>query len=67
MALVIAISAFEAVNSVGLPECILNLSEAAIYLSVATKSNRVNEAMMTTRDRARTHLISRCLSSSETP
>ncbi|HOI63090.1 MAG TPA: replication-associated recombination protein A [Mesotoga sp.] len=53
MALVIAISAFEAVNSVGLPECILNLSEAAIYLSVATKSNRVNEAMMTTRDRVR--------------
>jgi len=45
MALVVANAAFEAVNNVGLPECKLNLSEAAIYLSVATKSNRIYSAM----------------------
>jgi len=45
MALVVANAAFEAVNNVGLPECKLNLSEAAIYLSVATKSNRTYSAM----------------------
>ena len=45
IALVVANAAFEAVNNVGLPECKLNLSEAAIYLSVATKSNRIYSAM----------------------
>lgn len=41
MALLVAVSAFQAVERVGLPECTLNLSEAAIYLSVASKSNSV--------------------------
>lgn len=53
MALVIATSAFAAVDCIGLPECVLNLSEAAIYLSVATKSNSVNEAMIAARERVK--------------
>lgn len=45
MALLVAVAAFEAVEKVGLPECALNLSEAAIYLSISPKSNRVYLAM----------------------
>jgi len=54
MALVIANAAFQAVNNVGLPECILNLSEAAIYLSVATKSNRTYLAMVKAQEKVKT-------------
>ncbi|MDD3461289.1 AAA family ATPase [Mesotoga sp.] len=50
MALVIANATFQAVSNVGLPECVLNLSEAAIYLAVATKSNRTCSAMMKARE-----------------
>lgn len=39
LALLIAVAAFEAVEKVGLPECAINLSHAAIYLSLAPKSN----------------------------
>ncbi|MBO8161260.1 MAG: replication-associated recombination protein A [Thermosipho sp. (in: Bacteria)] len=49
MALVIATSTAYAVEYVGLPECILNLSECVIYLSTAPKSNSaisaINSAM----------------------
>ena len=38
-ALQVAVSAAHAVEHVGLPECALNLSQAAIYLSLAPKSN----------------------------
>lgn len=53
MALIMATSAFEAVTSVGLPECVLNLSQAAVYLSVATKSNSINNAMLNARERVK--------------
>ncbi len=40
-ALLVATSAAQAVQYVGLPECRLNLAQAAIYLAVAAKSNAV--------------------------
>lgn len=41
MALLVATSAAQAVEYVGLPECILNLAQAVIYLAAAPKSNSV--------------------------
>jgi putative ATPase len=38
-ALVVANAAAEAVDRVGLPECRLNLAQAAVYLAMAPKSN----------------------------
>jgi putative ATPase len=39
MALVVANAAAQAVDRVGLPECVLNLGQAAAYLALAPKSN----------------------------
>lgn len=39
MALVLANSTFDAVTKIGLPECRINLSQCAIYLASAPKSN----------------------------
>jgi putative ATPase len=39
MALQVAVAASRAVEFVGLPECRINLSQAAVYLALATKSN----------------------------
>ncbi len=39
MALVVANAAAQAVDRVGLPECRLNLAQAAVYLALAPKSN----------------------------
>ena len=39
MALVVAVAAFQALEFVGVPEARLNLSQAAIYLATAPKSN----------------------------
>ncbi len=39
-ALVVATAAGAAVDRVGLPECALNLAQAAVYLAMAPKSNR---------------------------
>ncbi|ANQ53276.1 recombinase RarA [Thermosipho affectus] len=39
MAILIATATAQAVELVGLPECVLNLSECVIYLSLAPKSN----------------------------
>jgi putative ATPase len=39
MALVVATAAAQAVDRVGLPECELNLAQAAVYLALAPKSN----------------------------
>lgn len=39
LALLVAVSAFEAVERVGLPECVINLSHAVTYLATAPKSN----------------------------
>ncbi|WP_041077450.1 replication-associated recombination protein A [Thermotoga caldifontis] len=44
-ALVMAVSAAQAVEYVGMPECALNLAEAAIYLATAPKSNSAYEAL----------------------
>jgi putative ATPase len=44
-ALEIAVAAARAVEHVGLPECALNLSQAAIYLSLAPKSNAATRAI----------------------
>ena len=39
-ALAVATAAAQAVDRVGLPECALNLAQAAVYLALAPKSNR---------------------------
>ncbi len=44
-ALLIADAAARAVDRVGLPECALNLSQAAIYLALAPKSNAATTAI----------------------
>jgi putative ATPase len=44
-ALQLAVAAAQSVQFVGLPECRLNLAQAAIYLSVAPKSNAVIKAI----------------------
>ncbi len=50
-ALVVADAAAQAVEFVGLPECHLNLSHAAIYLALAPKSNSATRAIAAaTRD-----------------
>src|SRR5439155_25464031 len=50
-ALVVAVSAAQAVEHVGLPEARLNLAQAAIYLARAPKSNRSYKALAAaTRD-----------------
>ncbi|MDI6799507.1 MAG: replication-associated recombination protein A [Actinomycetota bacterium] len=45
-ALEVAVSAFDALNVVGLPEAKLNLAHAALYLSLSPKSNSVTLALM---------------------
>ena len=44
-ALEVAVAAAHAVEHVGLPECALNLSQAAIYLALAPKSNAATTAI----------------------
>jgi putative ATPase len=44
-ALLTATAAAQAVQFVGLPECRLNLAQAAIYLAIAAKSNSVIQAL----------------------
>ena len=44
-ALEVAVAAAHAVEHVGLPECALNLAQAAVYLSLAPKSNASYEAL----------------------
>ncbi|MEX2193742.1 MAG: replication-associated recombination protein A [Thermoleophilaceae bacterium] len=44
-ALVVAIAAAHAVEHVGMPECALNLAQAAVYLSLAPKSNASTKAI----------------------
>ena len=52
MALVVANAAGQAVDRVGLPECALNLAQAAAYLALAPKSN----ASMLAISRASAHV-----------
>jgi len=44
-ALLIAHAAFKATESIGYPECQLNLSQAAIYMALAPKSNSATKAI----------------------
>jgi putative ATPase len=53
MALVVADAAARAVDRVGLPEAALNLSQAAIYLALAPKSNAATTAIGAAREEVR--------------
>src|SRR6201996_6725174 len=55
MALLVADAAARAVDRVGLPEAALNLSQAAIYLSLAPKSNASTTAIGAAREEVRRH------------
>lgn len=57
MALVVATSAAHAVEHVGLPEAQLNLSQAAIHLATAPKSNRVAVAIWSARGDVRDGVV----------
>jgi putative ATPase len=54
-ALEVAVAAAHAVEHVGLPECVLNLSQAAIYLALAPKSNASIKAIGRARAWVREH------------
>jgi putative ATPase len=54
-ALEVAVAAAHAVEHVGLPECVLNLSQAAIYLALAPKSNAAIKAIGRAREWVREH------------
>jgi len=54
-ALEIAVAAAHAVEHVGMPECALNLSQAAIYLALAPKSNAATSAIGKAREWVREH------------
>jgi putative ATPase len=49
-ALVVAVAAANAVEHVGLPECTYALAQAAIYLSLAPKSNAAGSALAAARE-----------------
>ncbi len=54
-ALVVATAAGAAVDRVGLPECRLNLAQAAVYLALAPKSNRSYAALLAAEAHVREH------------
>jgi putative ATPase len=54
-ALEVAVSAAHAVEHVGLPECALNLAQAAVYLALAPKSNASYKALGRAREWVREH------------
>jgi putative ATPase len=54
-ALEIAVAAAHAVEHVGMPECALNLSQAAIYLAIAPKSNTAIKSLGRARTWVREH------------
>ena len=54
-ALVVAIAAAQAVEHVGMPECALNLAQAAVYLALAPKSNASYNAINAARAWVRDH------------
>jgi putative ATPase len=53
-ALLIAHAAFKATESIGYPECQLNLAQAAIYMALAPKSNSATNAIYTALSEVRT-------------
>jgi putative ATPase len=54
-ALLVATAAAQAVDRVGLPECAINLSQAAAYLALAPKSNAAVKAIGAASAHVRTH------------
>src|ERR671932_792426 len=54
-ALLVAVAAAQAVEHVGLPECVHALSQAAVYLSLAPKSNAAYKAVAAARAYIREH------------
>jgi putative ATPase len=50
LAMVVAVAAYDAVQAVGLPEAMLNLAEAAIYLAGSQKNNSVLGALRRARE-----------------
>jgi putative ATPase len=54
-ALLVANAAAQAVDRVGLPECVLNLSQAAAYLALAPKSNAATTAITRASAHVREH------------
>ncbi len=54
-ALLVATAAADAVDRVGLPECRLNLAQAAVYLAMAPKSNASYLALGAAADHIRRH------------
>jgi putative ATPase len=54
-ALQVAVAAAHAVEHVGMPECALNLAQAAVYLSLAPKSNASYQAISAARRWVREH------------
>ncbi len=54
-ALLVADAAARAVDRVGLPECALNLAQAAVYLALAPKSNASYKGLAAARAEVRAH------------
>jgi putative ATPase len=54
-ALLVADAAARAVDRVGLPECALNLAQAAVYLALAPKSNASHKGLAAARAEVRVH------------
>jgi putative ATPase len=54
-ALSVAVAAAHAVEHVGMPECVFALSQAAIYLSLAPKSDAAKQAIGAARGHIRDH------------
>jgi putative ATPase len=54
-ALVVATAAGAAVDRVGMPECALNLAQAAVYLAMAPKSNRSYKGLREAQAHIREH------------
>jgi putative ATPase len=52
-ALLVADAAARAVDRVGLPECALNLAQAAVYLALAPKSNASYKGLVAAREEVR--------------
>ncbi|HKQ16969.1 MAG TPA: replication-associated recombination protein A, partial [Solirubrobacterales bacterium] len=54
-ALAVATAAAAAVDRVGLPECRINLAQAAVYLALAPKSNASYKALLAAEEHVRRH------------
>jgi putative ATPase len=48
----VAVACFQAVHFIGLPECTTSLAQAAIYMAISPKSNRIYRAYEKAREEA---------------